>query len=88
MNRTKGQSGNRVGAVYKGQGVESNRGGQRCYPSDVYEKVQITIAQWFPMCQLHTFENYHNQVRVQIQIFYEVNHLEVFLGNCPNFQPF
>ena len=34
LTRTKGQSGNRVGAVYKGQGVESNRGGQRCSPSD------------------------------------------------------
>ena len=36
LTKTKGKSGNRVGAVYKGQGAESNRKGQRCFPSDAY----------------------------------------------------
>ena len=44
-------------------------------------------AQWFPMCQFG-FENYATQIRVQIQNFYEVNHLQLFSSHCPIFQPF
>ena len=45
------------------------------------------LTQWFPMCQFG-FENYDTQIRVQIKIFIEVYHLQVFSSHWPNFQPF
>ena len=44
-------------------------------------------TQWFPMCQFR-FENYHTKIRVQIQNFYEIIHLQLFSSHCPDFQPF
>ena len=38
---------------------------------------KYSISQWFPMCQFG-FKNYDTQIRVQIQNFYKVNHLQVF----------
>ena len=47
----------------------------------------LNLAQWFPMCQFR-FENYHTKIRVQIQNFYEIIHLQLFSSHCPDFQPF
>ena len=51
------------------------------------KKIETIVAQWFPMCQFG-FENYDTQIRVQIKIFYDVNHLQVFSSHCPNCKPF
>ena len=49
-------------------------------------KIIQVLPQWFPMCQFG-FENYDTQIRVQINFFYEVDHLQVFSSHCPNCKP-
>ena len=58
-----------------------------CHSQYQTSLVQNVSAQWFPMCQFR-FENYHTQIRVQIQICYEIIHSRVFSSHCPDFQPF